>query len=466
MGSGGYIFMRQIIIFILLSGGILLGCQPEAPTIPGYRGIWFTLGQFSEYGDKYSGGLGTYTAKHHPLAIYAPEVDKTFFVYGGTTVANERRLLAMASYFDHKTRRVPRPVIVHDKQEVNDPHDNPSLSIDGQGHLWVFVSGRARARPGFVYRSRVPYDLSSFELMKEDEFTYPQPWWVPEQGFMLLFTKYTEGRELYWAVSPDGVDWSSAQKLVAGGHYQMSNRSGSRIATAFNAHPRFTYVDGRTNLYYLETSDMGATWTTVTGMPVQPPLDAFDNPALVRDYAAESRLVYLKDIGFDAAGRPVLLYITSNNHVPGPEGIPRTWTLAKWSGSNWDFTEITSAHHNYDMGSLYTENNEEWRLIIPTEPGPQYWGTGGEMALWVSVDHGITWTEQRKITAGSARNHAYARRPVDAHPDFYAFWADGNPDTLSPSYLYFTNVSGDHVWQLPYTMDGQYEKMDSSFRSN
>ncbi|HWI59696.1 MAG TPA: hypothetical protein VNZ22_20885, partial [Bacillota bacterium] len=37
----------------------------------GYRGIWFTLGQPSEYGDKYSGGLGTYTANHIPLAIYA-----------------------------------------------------------------------------------------------------------------------------------------------------------------------------------------------------------------------------------------------------------------------------------------------------------------------------------------------------------------------------------------------------------
>lgn len=32
----------------------------------GCRGIWFTLGQVSEYGDKYSGGLGTYTANHIP----------------------------------------------------------------------------------------------------------------------------------------------------------------------------------------------------------------------------------------------------------------------------------------------------------------------------------------------------------------------------------------------------------------
>src|SRR5687767_8564395 len=44
----------------------------------GYRGIWFTLGQFSKHGDKYSGGLGTYTANHVPLAVYAPQVDKTF----------------------------------------------------------------------------------------------------------------------------------------------------------------------------------------------------------------------------------------------------------------------------------------------------------------------------------------------------------------------------------------------------
>ena len=37
----------------------------------GYNGIWFTLGQYlgEEFGDKYSGGLGTYTAKHVPLAV-------------------------------------------------------------------------------------------------------------------------------------------------------------------------------------------------------------------------------------------------------------------------------------------------------------------------------------------------------------------------------------------------------------
>jgi len=46
--------------------------------INGYKGIWFELNQKYEYGDKYSGSLGTYTAKHNPLAVYAQEVDKTF----------------------------------------------------------------------------------------------------------------------------------------------------------------------------------------------------------------------------------------------------------------------------------------------------------------------------------------------------------------------------------------------------
>jgi hypothetical protein len=54
------------------------------PTDDGYRGIWFTLGQVQEFGDKYSGGLGTYTANHVPIAIYAKAVNKTFFVYGGS----------------------------------------------------------------------------------------------------------------------------------------------------------------------------------------------------------------------------------------------------------------------------------------------------------------------------------------------------------------------------------------------
>ncbi|MCA9438151.1 MAG: hypothetical protein KC978_20365, partial [Candidatus Omnitrophica bacterium] len=97
-------FFTLLISVILLSSAIF--AQEPNPKADGYKGIWFELGQKGEYGDKYSGGLGTYTAKHRPLAVYSPEANKTFFTYGGER-NRDRHLLIMASYFDHKTGKVP-----------------------------------------------------------------------------------------------------------------------------------------------------------------------------------------------------------------------------------------------------------------------------------------------------------------------------------------------------------------------
>ncbi len=451
----------RILKILLLSFSFMLACrapQPETPRrIDGYRGIWFTLGQFFPHGDKYSGGLGTYTAKHHPLAIYSARAQKTFFVYGGTTSAQGQHLLAMIGYYDHQKDKVPHPVVVHDKQGVQDPHDNPSLSIDGSGHLWVFVSGRARVRPGFIYKSSKPFQINGFERIDSMEFAYPQPWWIKNRGFIFLFTRYTRGRELYWMTSKDGISWSPAQKLVNGGHYQMSNQREGTVITAFNSHPDDGYVDGRTNLYFLKTNDLGKTWRTADNTIVNPPLKSFNNAALVRKYRSEKRLVYLKDIGFDHQGNPLLLYITSNSHKPGPEGSPRQWTLAHWSGNNWLFHVITESTHNYDMGSLYVEESGIWKIIAPTEPGPQHWGTGGEIAIWTSDDRGKTWHKNIQLTRNSIRNHTYIRRPRNAHAKFYAFWADGNPDSLSLSRLYFTDKTGKNIRILPYEMERKLE---------
>jgi hypothetical protein len=421
----------------------------------GYRGIWFTLGQRSEFGDKYSGGLGTYTANHVPMAVHAPAVDKTFFVYGGAK-AGQRHLLCMASYYDHRTHRVPRPAIVHDKQGVDDPHDNPSLCLDGDGHVWVFISGRARKRPGLIYRSSAPYSIDTFERVAEREFTYPQPRWLEGRGFLLLFTKYTKGRELYFSTSADGRQWAPDAKFAGmGGHYQTSHQVGGRIITAFNMHPGGD-VDLRTNLYYLQTEDFGATWRNARGEAVMLPLVSADNAALARDYRAENRLVYIHDLDLDARGRPVILFITSRDHQPGPPGDPRLWTVARWTGERWEFTEVAPANHNYTTGSLYLDRAGPWRVFGPLERGPQPVGSGGEIAIWQSIDGGRSWGRQRDVTRASEMNHNYVRRPLHAHPGFHAFWADGNPDAFSRSHLHFCNHSGDKVWRLPYDMKADF----------
>jgi len=450
--SAGRIGLSIFLGFALFFSTPVLGSERDS----GYRGIWFTLGQMTEWGDKYSGGLGTYTANHVPIAIYCPQVKKTFFVYGGAK-DGKRHLLNMISYYDHETGTVPRPVIVHDKGGVDDPHDNAALAVDDQGYLWVFISGRARLRPGFIYRSRRPYSIDDFELVQERELTYPQPWWFPGEGFFFLFTKYTRGRELYFSRSLDGREWLADVKFAGmGGHYQTSWRRQHLLFTAFNYHPGGN-VDRRTNLYYLQTDDMGQTWKSVQGDPIEIPLTDPVNNALVRHYESEHRLVYIHDIDLDRNGYPVILYITSASYKPGPEGHPRWWTVAHWNGKTWEFSEITPANHNYSTGALYIEE-DGWRVIGPTQPGPQPIGAGGEIAVWLSRDEGHTWRMVRQLTARSPFNHNYVRRPVNADQGFYAFWADGNPDAFSPSCLYFCTKDGEVVYRLPYHMRGEEER--------
>ena len=431
------------------------------PKADGFRGIWFGLGQRSEHGDKYSGGLGTYTANHVPMALYVKSVNRTYFTWGGAPAADKRQLLILISYFDHCTGLAARPVVVMDKSPVDDPHDNASLSIDDEGHLWVFVSGRNVKRLGSMFRSKRPHTIDDWERLPDSEFTYPQPWHFEGKGFFHTYTRYTRGRELYFRTSKDGREWSKETKLAGiGGHYQTSEKSGERILTAFNRHPKGN-VDLRTDLYYLETPDMGKTWTTADGTQIALPLTQEDNPARIRNYSsnkdsADNAMVYIHDVTTDAGGRPVILYLTSKHHQPGPQGDPRTWRIAHWTGKSWLFHAITTSTHNYDTGSLHIGEDGMWKVLGPTGTGPQARGAGGEIELWTSTDQGVTWKKTRALTSKSPRNHSYARRPHNAHPDFYCYWADGDADKLSASHLYFTNKAGDKVWHLPYTMSGDF----------
>jgi hypothetical protein len=152
------------------------------------------------------------------------------------------------------------------------------------------------------------------------------------------------------------------------------------------------------------------------------------------------------------------MFLTSKGYEPGPENGPRQWQTMRWTGQEWVRRPFTTSGNNYDHGSLYIEPDGTWRVIAPTETGPQAYNPGGEMVLWTSQDEGQSWQKIKQLTHDSPRNHTYARRPLNAHPDFYAFWADGNARQPSESFLYFTNQRGDHVWRLPGHMEGEFAK--------
>ena len=151
-----------------------LQLQNPLPKADGYRGIWYCMQrQKDEYAWKYSGGLGTFCAKHKPLAVYAKEANKTFFCYGGTDKDN-RTLMHMVSYYDHATGTVPRPTILLDKH-TTDAHDNPVISLDDKGHVWIFSSTHGAGAPSYISMSKKPYSIDEFECVLTTNFSYPQP---------------------------------------------------------------------------------------------------------------------------------------------------------------------------------------------------------------------------------------------------------------------------------------------------
>jgi hypothetical protein len=396
----------------------------------GYRGIWY-MNQPSgdKYVYKYSGGLGTYCAKHKPFAVYNNKARKTFFCYGGTAIDSNRKLLHMVSYYDHKTGMVPRPTILLDKK-TSDAHDNPVITVDDKGFIWIFSTSHGTSRPSYIHRSRRPYNVSEFELINATKiengkeilmknFSYMQPWYVKGKGFICFFTRYNypADRTICFMTSTDGIEWSKWSRIAAidKGHYQISTANNDKAGTAFNFHPEGKGLNWRTNLYYIETYDFGKTWWSTDGQRLPLPLRDIKNPALVHDYQAQDLKVYLKDIRLD----------TSDN--------------------------------NYDMGSLYIEANGTWRIIGPTQTGPQPYNPGGEMAMWISKNQGKSWKKTKQLTKDSPFNHTYARHPVDAHPDFYALWADGHGRMPSQSSLYFCDRDG-NVRLLPRKMNQEFLK--------
>lgn len=460
--------IAAILSTLVLSAGAAGAAAAQPTTRPavlinakddGYRGIWYMNEPSNdEYIYKYSGGLGTYCEEHIPFAWYSEKAGKTFFVYGGRP-KEVNRLLHMVSYYDHKTGMVPRPTILLDKK-TTDAHDNPVISLDEAGHIWIFSSSHGTGRPSYISRSVELYSIDRFECVWQGNFSYPQPAYFPGRGFLLMHTWYHPGRTICMMTSPDGRHWSERRLLshIHEGHYQVSRPwGGKKIGTAFNYHPNGKGLNYRTNLYYMESEDFGVTWKSADGHPRAIPLSEVKNAALVHEYQSEGLNVYMKDVTFDVQGRPVVLYITSKGYRPGPSTAPHTWTTARWTGSAWEIRGGIVSDNNYDAGSLYIEPDGLWQIIGPTETGPQAWNPGGEVAMWTSRDFGGHWVKVRQMTRGSEYNHTYVRRPVNAHPDFYGFWADGHARRPSESRLYFCNRAGD-VFRLPERMGGDFAR--------
>jgi hypothetical protein len=471
--------------------------QTAAIPASGFQGIWYEVtGGDSDYPNKYGGGLATYPQQITPMGIYSAEANKTFFAFNfDLDPGNGLNIGHAISYFDHATGLVARPQIWINKQ-TEDAHDAPTLAIDDDGYIYMFSMTHGEVRQAYISKSSQPFSINSYTSLLSPSspsdlavfgnppespsqsgatrFSYASPWYVPNaqenEKFLLLHTRYLDGqRDLFTTSSIDGDTWTSRKSLaqIESGQYQLSwiKPDGETVGSVLDVHPTGLGLDWRTDLYYLQTSDQAKTWQTIDGVTLvnntgsnNDPLTSRpdgpgDGAAQVYD-AAPGERVYFKDLNYDATGNPVILFLTSPTHIPGDYGNPgpdRFVKTAHWTGSNWQINNVTTTDHNYDHGSLYVEDDGTWRIIAPFIDGPQQYGTGGEMGMWTSTNQGQSWNLDKQLTAGSYHNHTYARRPLNAQDDFYAFWAEGNAFERSDVTLLYTNKSGD-VFQLPFNM--------------
>ena len=438
--------------------------EPELVNRPadGFRGLWYFNQKLGgEYVYKYSGGMGVYCAGHVPMGVYSPEKNRTYFCFGGTDAGNTT-LLQSVSYFDHATGLVARPTVVYDKHTA-DAHDNAVIGLDDRGHVFLFSSSHGTTRPSAIARSVRPHDISEFETVWTGNFSYPQPFFVPGTGFLFIHTSYDNWRrDNYVCVFDPVTGMMGARKRLAfineGDYLRSWQAADGRVGVVFDQHPKGKGLNWRTDLYYVETRDGGKTWCTAAGEPLTLPLETRENPALVARYAEKGLNVYIKGVKFDRANRPIALYLVSRGYASGPENGPREWKIARFDGSDWtEYDTGIVSDNNYDFATLYVGPNDELRIIGASDTGPQPYNPGGELSSWLSTDGGKTWTRERRLTQGSARNQNYPRQPLGVQDAFYALWTDGHGRRPSVSRLSFCDRAL-NVFRLPLAFDGAFAR--------
>lgn len=428
----------------------------------GYTGQWHSLvPRGPMVSMRLSGGLAFCPPEHQPIAAYAAAVDKTFFVYAGTSNPSEQpdnngRLRIMVSYYDHKTGTLPHPVILADNLPEG-AYGCPALAIDGKGKLYVFISCLGVDLPGQILRSTKPYDLTAWEKVADMDFHQPQPWYVPGKGFILLFTRTSNDQpRVFFSISPDGLTWSKPHSLATFGLAQscISGQYRDKVGVALAYRPETMPPEARTNLYYLETSDLGKTWQVYPRNKIQLPLTNVKNAAGICDYQEKYR-VFLRNIAFSQTGTPAILHLICHKSKMSPAQNSRMLTISRWAIREWETGAALRSDHNLDGGELVIDRMK-WYLMVPTIAGPQPKTAGGDLVRWMSEDAGRSWYPLR-LTNNSEVNHNWPRHPLNANAGMDFLWADGNTRKPSASRIYFADRQG-NTYVLPTAMDADTAK--------
>ncbi len=369
----------------------------------------------------YGGGHATYCSWTRPMAIYAPEVDKTFFVFGNAENA------PTISAYDHG-RKTLEPAVTVGATIDTDAHRNPHLLVDAEGFLYVFYG--SHCSPTYLARSQRPFDLRAWESLGAvaENSSYPQPWQL-RQGEIAVFYRSGgthDAGESCIRTSDGGRTWSAPQLIATS---PPKNGLYAVTVAASGVYPRKIHMAWsatrgdwwqRYHLFHAASDDGGLTWHRSDGRSYELPIAESEAEMVFRSEVPDHG-VWLQDAQLDAAGRLYVLFVDGQTL-----SYDCCWRVATLADGQWSIRPITGCDHMYDHGALVVLGENDLRAYLPSV-AVQPWEDGGQIVEWQSVDRGATWKSLRQVTRSGKYSHNHVKTVFQQrHDDFRVFWSYGD----------------------------------------
>jgi hypothetical protein len=349
---------------------------------------------------------------NRPAAVHAPEVSRVFMAY------QDRNWDPRVLSYDLESGEFSDPVSVGDSPLTDDTHGAPALAVDENGYLYVFYGSHGSLQ--YFRKSSHPYRIDSWgeERTFGGQMCYPQVFF--REGGLYAFHRVGCSTCGTWALirSTDGGEtWQPDRTLVncgIGCVYALSYLDGNGT---FHLVWSWHRVSGlRENLYYMRSSDGGDTWENSEGTVLTLPVGVNSPAAKIRDSEGTFCQAVCGDLKADAQGHPLILFNEGNVH-----------TLARWTGSNWEFHPIALADHPFDAGALISDGRDHLRAYVTTTGSHP---RGGRLEEFRSDNGGVTWQFGRTVSDAQVGHvmSVYPESPPDLEIVFAG--AEGLPRSV------------------------------------
>ncbi len=257
-----------------------------------------------------------------------------------------------------------------------DSHNSVTLAVDGDGYL--HLSGNMHVNPLTYFRSRRPWDISSFEQQfsmigrNEERCTYPR--FLTDLRGDLIF-HYRDGS------SGNGVEifnkWNRKERRWV----RMLDRPLTDGQGRMNAYLQEPVLgpDGRFHLSWVwrDTPDCKTNhdlsyavsedlvhWRTAAGDPIELPI-TIDTPGVIVDpVPVEGGIINgTGKVGFDGQGRVILAY-----HKFDQAGATQAY-CARWEGEGWSIHQVSDWTYRWWFeggGSIINDLNLGQVTVLPS----------------------------------------------------------------------------------------------------